>query len=328
MFPQLIAGPIIRYHDIARQLATANRDAAPVSPRASGASCWGWARRCSSRTRWPSSADKIFALPAAQTDGRLAWLGVVCYTLQIYFDFSGYSDMAIGLGRMFGFRFLENFNYPYISRSITRILAALAHLAVDLVPRLPLHSAGRQPPRAEAGLREPRRSSSSLCGLWHGASWTFVVWGLFHGLFLVVERLGLGRFLASRRSMVQHIYALLIILISWVLFRSNTLTQAAGMLAAMAGFARGTGLEHHLSLYLDARGGDRADCRGRRLHAGVAASRRPPESAGEGRWQLAVRRQFDTFAAVGELALLMLIFLLSLSWMAAGTYSPFLYFRF
>jgi alginate O-acetyltransferase complex protein AlgI len=271
-------------------------------------------------------ADQIFALPAHQLTTPVAWLGAVCYTLQIYFDFSGYSDMAIGLGRMFGFRFLENFNYPYISRSVTEFWRRW-HMSLSTWYRdylyIPLGGNRRGTLRTYVNLL----IVFFLCGLWHGASWTFVVWGLFHGLFLVLERLGLGRFLASRRPTIQHVYLLLVLLVSWVFFRCETLSQAAGMLAAMAGFAQGSRLEHHLSLYVDMEILIA-------LAVGVLASTPVLPRVMRGLTHrrkvlpLASRPGFDTLRAVGETVALMLVFLVSLSWMAAGTYNPFLYFRF
>jgi alginate O-acetyltransferase complex protein AlgI len=166
-----------------------------------------------------------------------------------------------------------------------------------------------------------------LCGLWHGASWTFVVWGLFHGLFLVAERLGLGRFLASRRPIVQHVYALLVVLVSWVIFRCESLSQAAGVLAAMVGVAHGSSLEYHLSLYVNTE---------LAIVLAVCAVAVTPVLPCLARlWrhkrstlESALQRHLDTLAAVGEATSLIAVFLMSLSWMAAGTYSPFLYFRF
>ena len=154
LFPQLIAGPIIRYRDIADQLA---RRVVSIDDFAYGVRRFviGLAKKVLIANVVAGPADKIFALPAAELSTAHAWLGIVCYTLQIYFDFSGYSDMAIGLGRMFGFRFPENFRWPYVATSVHGVLAPLAHLAVDLVPRLPLHPARRQPRQPGASLREP-----------------------------------------------------------------------------------------------------------------------------------------------------------------------------
>jgi alginate O-acetyltransferase complex protein AlgI len=325
LFPQLIAGPIVRYHDIARQLAfrTVNRAGFAEGIRRF---VLGLGKKMLIANVVAVPADKIFAIPADQLTAPVAWLGVICYTLQIYFDFSGYSDMAIGLGRMLGFRFLENFNYPYISRTITEFWRRW-HISLSSWYRdylyIPLGGNRRGTFRTYLNLV----TVFFLCGLWHGASWTFVIWGLYHGLFLVLERLGLGGFLASRRPVVQHVYALGVVLVGWVFFRSETLAQALGMLAALAGFAPGSGLEYHLSLYLDTE-------LLIALAVGIIAStpllpyvvrllrhkRRTLE--------LADRRGFDTLTALGEVTSLMLVFLASLSWMAAGTYNPFLYFRF
>jgi len=325
LFPQLIAGPIVRYQDIARQLA------ARVVTRAGFAEgirrfILGLGKKMLLANVVAVPADQIFAIPTNQLTTPVAWLGAVCYALQIYFDFSGYSDMAIGLGRMFGFRFLENFNYPYVSRSITEFWRRW-HMSLSSWYRdylyIPLGGNRRGTLRTYRNLV----IVFFLCGLWHGASWTFVVWGLFHGLFLVLERLGLARFLVSRRPAIQHVYFLLVLLVSWVIFRCETLSQAAGMLAAMAGFAQGSRLEHHLSLYFN------TEIMIALAIGALASTPALPYLARALRHKrktlrLASRRDFDTVSTVGEVALLTVVFLISLSWMAAGTYNPFLYFRF
>ncbi len=325
LFPQLIAGPIVRYQDIARQLAyrTVNRAGFAEGVRRF---ILGLGKKMLLANVVAVPADQIFAIPAHQLTTPVAWLGAICYALQIYFDFSGYSDMAIGLGRMFGFRFLENFNYPYVSRTVTEFWRRW-HMSLSSWYRdylyIPLGGNRRGTLRTYLNLV----IVFFLCGLWHGASWTFVVWGLFHGLFLVLERLGLGRFLASRRPALQHVYFLLVLVVSWVFFRCETLSQAAGMLAAMAGFAHGSSLEHHLNLYIDTE-------LMIALAVGAIAStpvlpylvrtlRRKRKSL-----RLASRHGFDMLNALGETVALILVFLASLSWMAAGTYNPFLYFRF
>ena len=275
-----------------------------------------------------ATADTFFAQPAAPLTSPQALLGALCYTLQIYFDFSGYSDMAIGLGRMFGFHFRENFDLPYWSVSLTDFWKRW-HISLTSWFRdyLYVPLTGNQfwvPPwRAYTAMF----TVFLLCGFWHGASWTFVVWGLFHGLFLVIERLGLGRLLASRRSVVQHVYTLLTVLTGWVIFRSESLSQAVDMLAAMAGFAHGNHIECHLGLYMDA---ELAIV----LAVGLVASTRIlPYMARALRGmratlELAHRQHFDTVVTVGVITSLVTVFLTALSYMAAGTYSPFLYFRF
>jgi alginate O-acetyltransferase complex protein AlgI len=325
LFPQLIAGPIVRYHNIARQLAYRT---VTLAGFAEGIRRFilGLGKKMLLANVVAVPADQIFAIPTQQLTMPVAWLGAVCYALQIYFDFSGYSDMAIGLGRMFGFRFLENFNYPYVSRSITEFWRRW-HISLSSWYRdylyIPLGGNRRGTLRTYRNLV----IVFFLCGLWHGASWTFVVWGLFHGLFLVLERLGLGRFLTSRRPALQHAYFLLVLLVSWVIFRCETLAQAAGMLTAMTGFAHGSRLEHHLSLYVNTElvialvvGAIASTPALPYLVRGLRRKRKM--------LSLARRRDFDTLSAIGEVASLTVVFLISLSWMAAGTYNPFLYFRF
>ena len=174
------------------------------------------------------AADLIFAIPGDQLTTPVAWLGVLCYTLQIYFDFSGYSDMAIGLGHMFGFRFLENFNYPYISQSLTEFWRRW-HISLST------GSATTSTSRWAATACAPWRVYVNLvtvfflCGLWHGASWTFVVWGLFHGAFLVIERMGLARWMETWWRPFRHLYLLLVVIVSWVFFRAATLARRPGL---------------------------------------------------------------------------------------------------
>ena len=185
-------------------------------------------------------ADRIFALPAHELSASVAWFGAACYALQIYFDFSGYSDMAIGLGRMFGFRIPENFNYPYVAASITEFWRRW-HISLSTWFRdylyIPLGGNRRGVGRTYLNLIVV----FLLCGLWHGASWTFVVWGLFHGGFLILERLGLGRALRSASAPVAHGYCLLTVTVGWVFFRAETLTHAVGYLSAMVGHERHRG---------------------------------------------------------------------------------------
>src|SRR6202521_816643 len=322
-FPQLIAGPIIRYHDIADQLR--NR-IVRAEDFAIGIQRFiiGLAKKVIIANTLAGPADRIFALPPEQLTAPLAWLGIICYTFQIYFDFSGYSDMAIGLARMFGFRFLENFNYPYISRSIQefwrRWNISLSNWFRDYL-YIPLGGNKVAPARVYFHLV----LVFLLCGLWHGASWNFVLWGALHGIFLIFERLGLARALASSGRWLAHTYALLVVIIGWVFFRAETLPGAIGYLKAMAGFGRGNGLEHNAALYLDnelklilvlAMVG--ATPIGSRL-AGMAASR----------WhgQAPVRWSGWSLSIAGDLCLTA-IFLVSASYLAAGTYNPFIYFRF
>jgi alginate O-acetyltransferase complex protein AlgI len=201
-------------------------------------------------------ADKIFAMPLAELSPAHAWLGIVCYTLQIYFDFSGYSDMAIGLGRMFGFRFPENFRWPYIADSVQAFWRRW-HISLSTWFRdylyVPLGGNRVSPARRYRNLI----TVFFLCGLWHGASWNFVVWGLWHGAFLVIERVTLNRgdrvlrqaqdeqppMVSSSKPAIglwswpvwPHVYTMLVVMIGWVFFRADTLPGALAFLKAMAG---------------------------------------------------------------------------------------------
>lgn len=233
LFPQLIAGPIVRYHDVARQLAsrvTRLEDFYYGTERF----IIGLAKKVLIANVLGSTADYIFSLPPEQVPATLAWLGALSYTLQIYYDFSGYSDMAIGLGRMFGFRFLENFNYPYMATSI-RGFWRRWHISLSSWFRdylyIPLGGSRKGAGRTHLNLL----LVFFLCGLWHGASWTFVVWGLYHGLFLVIERSApVKKLLDWLPSLLKHGYVLLVVIIGWVFFRAESLDQALAYLQAMA----------------------------------------------------------------------------------------------
>jgi len=176
--------------------------------------------------------DTIFGLPASELPVYVAWFGILCYALQIYFDFSAYSDMAIGLGRMFGFRFLENFNYPYTAKSLQEFWRRW-HISLSTWFRdylyIPLGGNRLSPLRTYINLF----SVFLLCGLWHGASWNFLIWGALHGAILTIERSGFGSLLNLVWSPLRHIYLIFIVLITWVFFRADTLDVALAYLSAM-----------------------------------------------------------------------------------------------
>jgi alginate O-acetyltransferase complex protein AlgI len=313
LFPQLIAGPIIRWRDIAGQLpARAER----ISDFAYGVRRFvlGLGKKVLIANTLGAVADRIFALPAAELTTPLAWLGLACYTLQIYFDFSGYSDMAIGLMRMFGFRILENFNYPYIARSIRefwrRWHISLSNWFRDYL-YIPLGGNQRGERRAYANLV----IVFLLCGLWHGASWPFVLWGAWHGVFLVVERAGLDRVL-RRIGPLQHVYALLAVMGGWVLFRCETLTEAIAYYAALLGNAQGDPVRRPLAEFLD-------PFVAFTLLVGIVFA--TPLARTIGQW----RDRHANAAVLGlDVAWLAVVFVLASSFLAAGTYNPFIYFRF
>ena len=230
LFPQLIAGPIVRYHVIAEQLKQRTVGWADL---AIGLRRFliGLAKKVLLANNFALLADEIFDLDPTTMSATTAWAGAILYALQIFFDFSGYSDMAIGLGRLFGFRIPENFNYPYISRSIREFWRRW-HITLSEWFRdylyIPL-----------GGNRGGRWATYRnllivfvLTGLWHGAAWHFLVWGLWHGLFMVLERQG---WFPRLPGILAHGYALLVILLGWVLFNADDITHAGGYLAALFG---------------------------------------------------------------------------------------------
>ena len=231
LFPQLIAGPIVRFHDVAEQI---HHRVVSASLFFSGTQrfIYGLAKKLLIANPLGAVADQIFSLPPDELIMPVAWLGVTCYTLQIYFDFSGYSDMAIGLGRMFGFRFLENFNYPYISKSIQEFWRRW-HISLSSWFRdylyIPLGGNRKGPIRTYFNLL----TVFFLCGLWHGSSWNFIIWGLYHGGFLMLEKIGLGRVISQQAKPLQHLYALLAVMVGWVFFRAETLSDALTFLQTM-----------------------------------------------------------------------------------------------
>ncbi len=232
-FPQLIAGPIIRYHDVARQIITRTHTLEKFSYGVERF-IFGLGKKVLIANVMAEMADHIFNAPIVQLSVFEAWLGILCYAMQIYFDFSGYSDMAIGLGYMFGFRFLENFNYPYISRSIRefwrRWHISLTNWFRDYL-YIPLGGNRKGEVRTYLNLL----LVFLLCGFWHGASWNFIVWGLFHGFFLALERWRLSGILEKWPLFFQHLYVGLIVLVGWVFFRLEKLSDAVAYLGAMLG---------------------------------------------------------------------------------------------
>jgi alginate O-acetyltransferase complex protein AlgI len=322
LFPQLIAGPIIRYRDIADQLA---RRVVRLDDFAYGVRRFvvGLAKKTLVANIVAVPADRIFAMPAAQLDAGHAWLGIACYTLQIYFDFSGYSDMAIGLGRMFGFRFPENFRYPYIARTVQEFWRRW-HISLSTWFRdylfMPLGVYRVSLARMYGNLM----IVFLLCGLWHGASWNFAVWGLFHGTFLVVERLGLAALVAKLAAPLRHAYLLVVIMIGWVFFRADTLSDAAAFLRAMAGGGTADPTPYAVSWYLTREVW-------LALVAGVVGSM--PVVPALSRWadrdgqpwpQPALVWLMDAAGTVTVMAL----FVASIMQMASHAYNPFIYFRF
>jgi alginate O-acetyltransferase complex protein AlgI len=314
LFPQLIAGPIVRYHDVAEQLKE-RRVSLQLAWSGVQRFVYGLAKKMLIANPLGQVADQIFAIGGGELTTELAWLGLLCYSLQIYFDFSGYSDMAIGLGRLFGFRFLENFNYPYIASSVQDFWRRW-HISLSSWFRdylyIPLGGNRLGPLRTYINLL----SVFFLCGLWHGASWNFVIWGLVHGGLLVAERAGLGRLLAGLPSGLGHAYTLLVVMLAWVFFRAETLPAALDYFSALFALTPGNTDLHYLGQYLDNK-------LALILLCGVILA--TPIGRLLQRWSLA--RAPGAYAVLNLGWLCGLFFLCSLA-LAAGAYNPFIYFRF
>lgn len=228
-FPQLIAGPIVRYKDIAQEINNRNVD---IKNIAFGFRRFiaGLGKKVLISNTMALSVDFIFGIEAESLNILTAWIGAIAYIMQIYFDFSGYSDMAIGLGRMFGFHFKENFNYPYIATTIQdfwrRWHISLSSFFRDYV-YIPL--GGNRKGKLRTVLN--KITVFFLTGLWHGANWTFIVWGLFHGFFLLLEE-----FIPRIKRMpkfILHIYTLVTVTVGFVVFRADTLTQGVNYVVKM-----------------------------------------------------------------------------------------------
>lgn len=229
-FPQLIAGPIVQYKDINKQLncrvCTPEKTAWGIRKF-----IYGLGKKVIIANITAQCVDIIYALDYINLTGLLAWIGAILYTLQIYYDFSGYSDMAIGLGRIFGFDFQENFNYPYLSCSIQEFWRRW-HISLGTWFReyLYIPLGGNRKGKTKTYL-------NLFCvffatGLWHGASFNFILWGLYHGFFQIIERLGLKGVL-SKHKIGAYIYTMMILVFGWVLFRADNLIQAGVIVKRM-----------------------------------------------------------------------------------------------
>lgn len=308
LFPQLVAGPIVRYQLVADELRDRRHDA-DIVQKGIARFMVGFCKKVLIADNVAVVADAVFALPAAEVGMATAWLGAIAYALQIYFDFSAYSDMAIGLGLMMGFHFPENFNDPYVSRSIREFWRRW-HITLSTWFRdyvyVPLGGSRNGNARTYVNLL----IVFLLTGLWHGAAWTFVAWGLWHGLFILMERA--ARWDERRVPLVlRHAYALIVVLFGWVLFRATDFGHAGSMMLAMCGFGG-----------VDAREfGELVDgANALAIGAGIVLC--VPAITRLGRHPGAhVRRSLASLALIA-------LFLLACMRVLSGAYSPFLYFRF
>lgn len=231
MFPQLVAGPIVRYSEIMKSLKCRNTTLDRVYLGLQRFVI-GLAKKTIIADKMGAVADYVYSLPVESTNTSLAWVGAVAYTLQIYFDFSAYSDMAIGLSKMLGFDISENFNYPYIAKSMQDFWRRW-HISLSTWFRdylyIPLGGNRIGTVHTYFNLFVV----FFLCGLWHGASWNFVFWGIYNGIFLIIERMGFCHFLKKIPSFFCRIYLLLVVICGWVFFRADSITDACFYLKNM-----------------------------------------------------------------------------------------------
>ena len=307
LFPQLIAGPIIKYKDLDDQLRERSHG---VDRFASGAQRFlvGLAKKLLLANNLGQLWDVFKATPAEELTFVGAWLGVLAFAFQIYFDFSGYSDMAIGLGRLFGFEFMENFNYPYISQSITEFWRRW-HISLSSWFREYLYI-----PLGGNRCSKGRWLLNLLIvwaatGIWHGASWNYLFWGLYFFCLLILEKLVLSKWLEKLPKFVRHLYVMVMVLVSWAIFALEDLGQLGSYLRVMAGLNGGPLVNgqtlYHLRNFLPV--------------LVIAAVGSTPLAA-----KLWSRMQNKVI----RIAVLVLGLILCTAYVVASTYNPFLYFRF
>ena len=316
MFPQLIAGPIVQYKTIDHQLRTRKETAAQF---AYGIHRFmiGLGKKVLLANNAGALWDTVSSMEHTQIPVVMSWMGLAAYTFQLYFDFSAYSDMAIGLGHMFGFRFLENFNYPYISKSITEFWRRW-HISLSTWFRdyvyIPLGG-------NRVGVWKHIRNILvvwMLTGIWHGASWNFVLWGLYYGILLLIEKFVLGKYLKKLPGVFQHIYCMFFVMLGWNLFVFEDFGSGIAYLKALFGLY-GQGLGDRETIYLLYNNAVL-------LVLLILGSTHIPARLGG--WicrkledRELVRTTLRNLFYVG-------IFLLSVAFLVDASYNPFLYFRF
>lgn len=313
MFPQLIAGPIVRYIDVLKQIETERTFRANQFREGIFRFITGLFKKVIIANQMGFIANEVMN-NSAEVGTLSLWIGIICYSFQIYFDFSGYSDMAIGLGKMFGFDFLENFNYPYISKSIQEFWRRW-HISLSTWFRdylyIPLGGNRKGNFRTYFNLI----LVFFVTGLWHGASWNFIIWGLFHGFFLIIERVGFGSILKKIPRFLGHLYSLLVVLIGWVFFRSETLRDALLYLKGMFSY-NSTGNEviyQYFNPYL--------------IFVLILAIVFSTPVIGKFS-NLASKVMARPHQKILVYPLMLVLFLLSLLELAESNYNPFIYFRF
>ncbi len=313
MFPQLVAGPIVRYGDVQRELQKRTVSVLNLGEGA-GLFIQGLAKKVLIANNVGSLWTRVKEIPASELSVTTAWFGILAFTMQIYFDFSGYSDMAIGMGRMLGFHFPKNFDFPYVSKSVTEFWRRW-HMTLGTWFReyvyIPLGGNRKGASRMVLNLLVVWM----LTGLWHGASWNFVLWGLYYGILLIIEKVFLSKVLSKIPFSITRVYTFFLVVLGWVLFEFTDITQAYAYYGAMFGtqgraVADGTfiylfssyGLVFLVSMVLSM---DWLNKLSKRIYR-----RRPAVAKGV------------------AIALQIIMMLLCTAYLVDATYNPFLYFRF
>ena len=315
LFPQLIAGPIVKYHDVAEQIDSREVNFEKVDLGVKRFII-GLSKKMLIANTMGAIADKIFIQNPDTFSPLVAWIGSIAYTFQLYFDFSGYSDMAIGLGLIFGFKFLENFNYPYISKSITEFWRRW-HISLSTWFKeyvyIPLggNRKGKFKTLRNLGI------VFLLTGIWHGAAWNFVVWGIWHGFFIIIEKIINIKEFEQKHTQkwvrfLQHIYCIFAFLIGWVMFRSETMSYAWQYIKNMFGLVRVHDISYGMGYYID----------NFEIIIFVCAILCSMPLFNK---MLEVENKFGrTLINIW----LLILFILSAATIASSTYNPFIYFRF
>lgn len=314
LFPQLVAGPIVKYHDVDDQIS--NRDVT-FDKVTYGVKRFiiGLAKKMLLANTLGAVADKIFNQPVEAFDAMTAWIGAIAYSFQLFYDFSGYSDMAIGLGAIFGFKFLENFNYPYISKSITEFWRRW-HISLSTWFKeylyIPLGGNRVSSVRTYINLFIVFLAT----GFWHGASWNFIFWGLWHGMFIIFEKAtGWHKKEGGLKiKLVQHIYTIFAFVIGWVMFRAENMTYAWAYIKNMFGLISEHKIMYQLPYYID----------NLEIVTFVVAILCAMPIFTK---ILQIPYRYKIARAVVNI-LLIVLFFVSTSVIAASTYNPFIYFRF
>lgn len=314
LFPQLIAGPIVKYHDVAEQIDSreVNFEKVDIGVKRF---IIGLAKKMLIANAMGAVADKIFIQAPDTFTPLVAWIGSFAYSLQLFYDFSGYSDMAIGLGLIFGFRFMENFNYPYISKSITEFWRRW-HISLSTWFKqyvyIPLGGNKISPNRTYINLAVV----FFLTGLWHGASWNFIFWGLWNGFFIILEKMT-GWHKETDKPFInflKHIYTIFIFVLGWVMFRADNMHYAAIYLKNMFGLVKVHDVAYAINYY-----GDTVEV----LTFIIAVICAMPVFSKI----LEIKQERKILRSIVNIWLIIL-FILSTAAIAASTYNPFIYFRF